>query len=328
MATPVEGDSPIFIVGCTRSGTTLLRDLLRSHPRLTFPNESHFIPAFYRAYGDPQDQRQAVQLAEKILNFWWVRRWGMSLQPSDFADCRSFREVLCRLYAAWARQENKPRWGDKTPYYILAIPLLVELFPAAKVIHVYRDGRDVALSWLRSRYDPCNLFMAATFWKQRVNRGREAGAALPRESYMEVRYEALLAEPARTLQAVCSFLGEAFDEALLRPTPLPGSTAPVPWRVRPASSTEIVPANAGKWKTQMSAADRILFESVAGDLLEALGYETEGRRRHISKAEEWMWRLHHHCGTLVRRLTVRSRRQQLGADLRVRWAELHARVRG
>ena len=45
----VESGSPIFIVGCDRSGTTLLRDLLRSHPRLTFPRESHIFPAFYRA---------------------------------------------------------------------------------------------------------------------------------------------------------------------------------------------------------------------------------------------------------------------------------------
>jgi len=140
----VESGSPIFIVGCARSGTTLLRDLLRAHPRLTFPIESHFIPAFGKAYGDPRSAREAIRLARRILNFGWVRPWGLPLAPEDFADCRSYRQVVCRLFEAWARQENKPRWGDKTPRYVLWIPELVALFPGAKIIHIYRDGRDVA----------------------------------------------------------------------------------------------------------------------------------------------------------------------------------------
>jgi Sulfotransferase family len=66
-------DAPIFIVGCPRSGTNLLRDLLRSHPRLAFPGESHFIPEFYKGYGDPKNEREARRLGARILRVNWVR---------------------------------------------------------------------------------------------------------------------------------------------------------------------------------------------------------------------------------------------------------------
>jgi len=202
MSCSVTSDSPIFIVGCPRSGTALLRNLLRSHPHLAFPTESHFIPAYYRGYGDPRSAREARRLAESILRLYWVRIWKLSLRPGDFADCRSFREVVCRLFETFARQQGKRRWGDKTPHYVAQIPVLLELFPAAKILQIIRDGRDVALSWLKTRMEPRNLYTAARMWRELVRAGREAGARLPRETYLEVRYERLLAEPEQTMREV------------------------------------------------------------------------------------------------------------------------------
>ena len=321
----VESDSPIFVVGCPRSGTTLVRDLLRSHPRLTFPGESYFVPVFYRAYGAPRDARQAVQLGARILDTWWVSLWQLPLGPEDFADCRSYCQVVCRLYEAWARQENKPRWGDKTPAYLAWMPLLLELFPNAKFIHVYRDGRDVALSWLRTRWDPGNLYVAARLWKRRVRRGRQIGATLPRSTYLEVRYETLLAQPRETMQQVCDFVGEPFDEVVLRPSRLVLSSVRRDTGGEAASLTEIVTGNRNKWKREMPRADRVLFESVAGDLLDELGYETEGCRRVISGPERWMWECHHRAKWFLLRLTGRVLRfRHLVSLARMRWALLRA----
>ena len=106
---------PIFIVGSPRSGTALLRDLLRAHPRITFPGESHFIPLFYRAYGDPRTAADAQALGGRILKLRWVKRWGLDLDPDSFRDCRTFRSVIATLYEAWTAKEGKERWGDKTP---------------------------------------------------------------------------------------------------------------------------------------------------------------------------------------------------------------------
>ena len=291
----IQSTAPIFIVGCPRSGTTMLRDLLRSHPHLTFPGESQFIPAFYRQHGDPRDQAEARRLGAAILEWRWVRRWNLPLEAESFASCRSFQEVLCRLYEAWARQENKPRWGDKTPEYVTDIPLLAKLFPGARIIHIHRDGRDVARSWVRARYTPQNIYTAAQMWKSWVGAGRQAGAALPREMYLELRYEQLLAQPRETMQRVCEFVGEPFDEAVLRLNPIERNRpflSRLSSYARKPRAVEIVSSNCEKWKTRMPARDRVLFESVAGDLLQSLGYETEGRTRRITPAERLAWDVH------------------------------------
>jgi hypothetical protein len=319
MQSSVTSDSPIFIVGCQRSGTTLLRNLLRSHPHLAFPEESYFIPAYYKGYGDPRSAREARRLAATILRLYWVRHWGMPLRPEDFSDCRTFREVVCRLFETWARQQGKRRWGDKTPHYVAQIPVLLELFPAAKILHIIRDGRDVALSWLKTRFDPLNLYTAASMWNTMVRAGRQAGAGLPQQTYMEVRYETLLAETQPTMREVCAFLDEPFHEAVLKPT-LGALVFPALQRGGPALSTEIVSSNTGGWKRQMGVPDRILFESVAGDLLEELGYETEGRRRRISLAERTMWELHHRVLWVRCRLKPQLLRAKLSTYLRIKLA--------
>jgi len=298
---------PFFVVGCPRSGTTLLRDLLRSHPRLAIPTESHFIPGFYRAFGNPVSDAAAWQIARRILSTPRVSYWEVQAKPSDFAGCRSFAEVTRRLYETWAAAEGKPRWGDKTPHYVRDIPLLMRLFPDAQVIHIIRDGRDAALSWLRVRFEPKNLYMAARLWKEMVRKGRGDGAALAADSYLELRYETLISEPETTMRSVCRFLGEPFDPAVLKPAPS------YPWvgygklavPMMGTTSHGIRSDNGGRWRERMSLNDRSLFESVAGDLLSELGYPVEGLQEPLSRPQEILYVAQHRLrqtAAILRRL--------------------------
>lgn len=305
--------SPVFIVGASRSGTGLLRDLLRSHPRLAFPGESHFIPAFYRGHGHPRSERQAQALARRILALSWVRT-GFSPTPelSAFAGARSFQELIAPLYEEVARADGKRRWGDKTPRYTGEIPTLLELFPQGRVLHIHRDGRDVALSMRRRRFAQ-NLFVAATLWRSRVSRARDDGRRFP-ANYAEVRYEALLANPEETMRAVCAFIGEPYTDRVLRPT-RPSGMAPAGRAAligrrpspRVAALTEIDPTNTDHWRS-MAVTDRALFESVAGDLLAALGYETEGLAGPISIPRRAAYHLQDRGRVVLHKLNHRDKR--------------------
>ena len=282
---------PFFIVGCPRSGTTLLRDLLRSHPRLTIPPESHFIPGFYRSFGDPSSEAEAGRIARRIVEHPRIGGWRIEPRLPDVAGIPSFSELVRRLFEQWARIEGKPRWGDKTPHYVTEIPLLMQIFPDAQIIHVIRDGRDVALSWLRTRFEPRNLYMAARMWKEMVGKGRRDGAALPRDSWLEVRYETLLAQPEATMRRVCDFLGEPFVAEVLRASRLPqrdyrGFSAP-------DRSDEIVWEDAEKWRAAMSRRQLALFESVAGHLLSELGYPAQGEAAPLSRTAELLYAFDH-----------------------------------
>lgn len=324
-------NSPVFIVGCGRSGTSLLRNLLRAHPRMTFPDESHFIPMFYCAYGDPESSRQACKLAQIILKLWWVRKWGLSVKPESFADCRSFREVVSRLFETYAQKEGKERWGDKTPSYVLHIPTLLELFPNCQIIHIYRDGRDVALSQFKHPSGQSrNAFIAAINWKHRVSVGREIGSTLPAHQYTEVRYESLICDPESTLRKVCDFLNEPFSPAVLRPNYLERKAVR---RVLgqdhrlDVAREEIVKSNQQKWKQQMCIRDRALFESMAGALLEELGYETEGHRHTPSAIERYYWRGHQRFWFLLARLNASNKRDWIPTHARMRWASVLCSLR-
>lgn len=323
----VRSDAPIFVVGSPRSGTSLLRDLLRSHPSLAFPGESHFIPLLYRAYGDPGTDRAARALARRIAAIRWVRDWDVRLDVASMARQRSFAAMVAGIYEQMARREGKPRWGDKSPPYVKDIPVLLELFPRAKVVHIHRDGRDVALSWLAAPFGPRNLLAAAHAWRRMVAAGRRDGARFP-DSYLEVRYEGLLERPEQELRRICELIGEPFVEDVLRPSFLPPSPrAPIVGgraHPTPRAETRIASPGAG-WRERMQPGERALFESVAGDLLGSLGYEVEGLARPISRRERLGSAAHSRAGLLMHRLNTRD--NDLRSFLVMEEARLRLRAR-
>ena len=320
--------SPIFIVGCPRSGTHLLRNMLRSHPNLSFPGESHFIPKFYKAFGDPKSEKEAKTLASIILNLQWIQPWYLSMDIGSFAHDRTYTQVVRRIFEAWAQKENKERWGDKTPQYVTEMPVLLELFPGGKFIHIIRDGRDVALSWLRLNFGPTNIFTAARQWQYFVSTGQRVGRSLPADTYLEIRYEKLLVQAREVMDNICSFINEPFCEKLLKPDPLIldyparklmfGRFTP---SYNNALKTTVVDKNSSKWKSQMPWSDQAIFESVAGNLLKSLGYETTSKTRSISKLEQMFWRAHHAFLWSLNKLNSKNKIEWMKTDWLLRWAD-------
>lgn len=300
---------PFFIVGSPRSGTGLFRDLLRSHPHLTLPGESHFIPLFYRAYGNPRSDREAQWLAAKLLRLGFVEHWQLGLTPADFTDCRSYREILERLFGAWAHKDGKPRWGEKTPQYAFHIPTLREIFPEAQFIHIYRDGRDVALSMLQAHVGPENTYAAARLWKRSVLAAQRFGRDLPKDCFHEVQYESLLTDPMGVMRSVCEFLQEPFHEEVLKPNFLDRLNRRAVFGQRAktwVAENEIVSNNFAKWKTKMSVNDRNLFQAVAGDVLAELGYEIQGQQPPLSAMRRAYWTAHNLVWRIFERLNTQN----------------------
>ena len=234
--------------------------------------------------------------------------WGLDLDPASFEDCRTYRDVVAGLFRAWARSEGKTRWGDKTPQYVAEIPTLLEIFPESKLVHIYRDGRDVALSWLKSPFGAENLYSAAKAWHEFVSAGRSAGRTLDESQYIEVCYESLLHDPEGTMKLVYEFLQEPEFAGFTRLNYLErrGRYAIFGARDRRASyKTEIGRSNSQKWKQELSQDARTLFESVAGDLLEELGYETDGSRRKIARTARWKSAVHQKLWSNLRKLNSR-----------------------
>lgn len=274
---------PVFVFGCPRSGTTLLRLMLDAHPDLAIPPESHFIPrvwAVRQRYEKPEGL-DVERLARDIMATQRVRDWRLS--PEDlWARLRNLEEpdlagVFASFFQAYADAQGKVRWGDKTPGYSLEIPLLLELFPDARFVHLIRDGRNVALSFMALDSATNRLAEAAAAWSHRVRVARHDGLWAAGDRYLEVQYERLVAEPREELRRVCDFTQLRFVDEMLDY----GEKAlqKIPENERHLHGNLVRPPTTGlrDWRGQLSPRDVGTFEAIAGRELALFGYRLDNQ---------------------------------------------------
>ncbi|HEY4647203.1 MAG TPA: sulfotransferase [Steroidobacteraceae bacterium] len=269
------GNAPIFIVGMNGSGTTMLADSLRRHPSLyVLPIESKVLPYFLSeraGFGDLALAENRRRLAEEIgrtMPYWHANgKRPLVLHDEELANCKTFGDVVSRIYEHLAAREGKLRWGDKSPMNVQHIGAIAAQFPASRFIHIIRDGRDAAQSFHRRwGFDPRHTIWR---WKCVVRDGRRQGMALGPSRYLEVRYETLTAEPETEMRRICRFAELPFDAAVLESSMRfmdPGSSgARVGRMVR----------NSEKWRSYFNARTLATLESLAGRVLSELGYPVE-----------------------------------------------------
>lgn len=254
--------------------------MLDAHPDLAVPWESHFIVAMwkvrrlYRTGSGLDAHRLANDIAASPMFGQWNVPDEIVWRRIDELERPGFAEVIDAMFMSYADSRGKRRWGDKTPLYVRSIGLLAGLFPTARFVHVIRDGRDVALSYLSVPWGPRDIWRVARKWKQDVSAGRRDGRALPASRYLEIRYEDVIRDPRGALERICLAADLPFDERMLEyhrdgSQRLGSPEAHVAYH---ASASKPPTAGLRDWRTQMSHDDLTAFESVAGGLLERLGY--------------------------------------------------------
>lgn len=196
---------PIFVVGCQRSGTTLLRLMLDSHPNISCGPETRFLADLAKLTGESWDR---LSLFGFPKSYWHEKIAGF------FAS----------FQADYAARRGKTRWADKTPLYARSLAFIDELFPTCQIVHVIRDGRDVVASH-RDRWGYLSALKAVEKWPRYIRAAREVGRRLPPERYRELRYEDLVADPETTLRDLLAYLGEPWDDAVLRFDEMPHDVA-------------------------------------------------------------------------------------------------------
>lgn len=255
---PSSRRAPIFVVGCQRSGTTLLRLILDAHPNISCGPETRFL----------------ADLAHVTGGSW--RRLSQYGFPKQYwhAHIAAMFDAIKRDYASRA---GKSRWADKTPMYALTLPFIDRLFPTCQVVHVIRDGRDVVASH-RARWGYLAALKAVRKWPRYVHTARAAGAAMTPDRYHEVRYEDLVNEPEKTLRELLAFLDEPWDQAVLSHD---RATHDVPERYRRLASSRrrtageqgpIYRSRVGAHRRELDPLLRLLLRVVSGPTLRELGY--------------------------------------------------------
>lgn len=210
-----HSNSPFFILGCVRSGTTLLRDLLRLHPRLECPEETHFF-RWPDPYASPRFMHPYTK--NKII----MKQRGMDgISEEEFAQLirtsysrKELAEGYGQLYLE--KQGNSHgRWFDKTPQNIYGILLISQMIPDARFIHIYRNPLNVTASLLLGEVlSSDGIVDAINYWYEPMAIMQQY-KQIAQERVIEISYEDLTTEPQSTLGAILKFVGENVDELIL-----------------------------------------------------------------------------------------------------------------
>jgi hypothetical protein len=276
----------VFIVGCPRSGTTVLQRVIDAHPQVAIIAQSRWIPGFLKMVCRRSPEGLVTpDMIPRLLNYRGLfRKMGISreeLEPLLGAGSLSFAQFVSGIFDLYGQARGKTLVGDKTPIYVRNVRLLHEQWPEARFVHLIRDGRDVSLAtinwkrqseWLTKTFSTWRddaVTTAAMRWCWNVRLGREVGLPLGPKLYYELRYEALVHQPAEECTRLCAFLGVRYDERMLRF--YEGRTKNDPTLDAKKGWRPITPG-LRDWRTQMPADAVERFEAAAGDLLDDLGY--------------------------------------------------------
>jgi hypothetical protein len=282
-------DRPILIFGAPRSGTSLLSRLLNAHSRIAIPFESHLFNQWLGRlphYGDLSRRDNQRQLISDIVTFGVVRDWRPIPDPEDVlarTDGPGFAAVS-RAFMDWAAEtQGKPRWGEKTPHHTLLHREVLDAWNDPLVVVIERDPRDVALSWKQARFGGNHVLPFARAWDRYVAACEEVRRKLGPDRVFDVRYEALVSSPRKTLTDLMIFLDEEFEERQLS-FHQSGEVWKTDNRNQERLQTPISNRSVGLWKSSLSPREVRLIESVAGKAMERRRYprfSSGGHPRHF-----------------------------------------------
>lgn len=310
-------DRPVFLGGHPKSGTSLLRALLDSHPQLVvYPEETVFFRRFF-----PQsislDFPAKLDLAKKTLTH--IFTWQRENQPvsqegypdRDYsaisfdevntvmvdilsrAGCRHEGDFLCAAILAYGKvsglwQEGAHRWVEKSPYNEYYAKQIFAWWPEARCIYIVRDPRDNHTSYQRKHPDWSAEFFASN-WKRSVDACQNNVSTYGKQRCLLIRYEDLVQKPEETLKQVTNLLGIDDNPTLAQPT-----RAGDAWKGNSMFADQFNAISAiplGRWKETLDSTDAAVIEIMAADQMRGLDYEPLTAHSLLSKWRAATWHI-------------------------------------
>jgi hypothetical protein len=261
---------PIFIVGSMRSGSTMLRLILDSHPRIAIGGETGFMGGLLATRRIPGWKHGAE----------WFGRIGWT---QDELDAR-LRDFYSGMFERYARSQGKVRWGDKTPFHTSHMEQMDQVFPDAVFVGIVRHPGAVAASLHRHFHYAFDE--AVAYWRD-VNRQMLTAAGDLGDRFTLCRYEDLVHDSEEVLRELMPAIGESFDEALLRHHEVQKSQGSPKLTDGSTSSRDAIDARrAERWADDLTPEQRQSL-TAAGTLGGVFGYTLAGTGPLPTGAHQW-----------------------------------------
>ena len=272
---------PFFIIGSGRSGNTLLRSILSGNSDISIPPESYRIPFAIKKFHifnnrDWEDiVSQVLKEFEDCKEFytWEIDITDAQKRLENIADSkRTLSNIFDELFCTYTEKHSPGSkiWGDKTPMNTLYLDWIGTVFPRSKFIHIIRDGRDVASSYLKmERYN--TILEAANRWINSIESAQSFGSKI-KENYIEIRYEELVTKPEEVIKYTCDFLDIDYDSKMLDHTKQVKKLGDTDKEHHSNLSKPISSDSVGKWRNNLSESDQESITKLLHKHLQRLGY--------------------------------------------------------
>jgi len=279
-----QSEAPVFVLGCPRSGTTLLYHMLLSAGNFAvYRAESNVFNLLAPHFGDLRSAANRRNLVDVWLHSKLFRVSGLDpqqIRQKVVAQCQSSGDFLRLVMGDIARRQGVRRWADCTPEHLLYIPEIKRQIPGALIIHILRDGRDVALSYAKQGWahplpwhSGADLYVAGLYWRWMVRQGRIHGKGIGAD-YREVYFEDLVTKPRETLAELSSFIGQELDYDHILKVGIGSVSEPNTSFAASDGKQHFNPV--GRWKAKRSEQELAELETLIADVLQELGYELAG----------------------------------------------------
>lgn len=287
----VNPTSPFFILGNPRSGTSLLRLMLNSHSKIVVPPESGFIQWWFNKYhslnqNSFSNKTVLDSFVNDILNSRKIEDWNLTknnlTQIINNKKPRNFAQACALVYQLYGINQKKNNFifGDKNNYYINHMELIETIYPSAKFIHLIRDGRDVACSYIDlakiktdSIYKPILPLKIEAITKQWSENVINIDTFISERNGIKIRYEDLILETEKTLLKITNFLNVDYSSQMLSYYKKENHDEPqstIDWKQK--TMTKVDKTNVYKYKYLLTQEQINIFNSIAGNVLEKNGY--------------------------------------------------------
>ena len=275
--------TPVFMIGTQRSGSNLLRLMLNQLSDIASPHPPHILERMFPlidSYGSLESDENYKKLIDdvcKLVELNPVEWSGVKFDQNEVslkAKGRSLLGVYAAIHDIYSESQGAKTWCCKSLANIKYINKIEEHFENPKYIYLYRDGRDVALSFQKAVVGEKHIFNIANDWAETQKLALNFEKLTDDNRFYSVSYERLTQQPEKTARSLCAFLGADYVPSMLDfHKSSEAKNAAKSSNLWGNVTNPIMKNNSAKYVTEMSLSDISIFESVAGDILDALGYE-------------------------------------------------------
>ncbi len=276
-------NSPVFVLGNPRSGTTMLRLMLSCHPNIGIPPEGGFIVQLGWLYDNKKLDKATIDaFVSDFFEMETSQDWKLFeknlIHAFEKREVANYTDMIDEIYREYFRKAcpDKKIWGDKTTWYSDYLEQINSYFPSAKYIHIVRDGRSVASSYKNVPHLTSNIMQIALEWTWSLNKIHKFGKNIGAERFIQIKYEDLVVNPSQVLKDICTFLGENYHDDMVSFSEKNREQEMEPSRHlgwKGLTLSAVTSKRVSAWENELSNDELLDFYTIAMDTMNKFNYE-------------------------------------------------------